>query len=149
MKILIITNSNPINIIDIMNQAYCSLYSDSTTIISPQYIGILLEETKNINYGLSYYFCINSIHDYINNFTEDDGDLIVIGVIDKSDILKFDAVINIDDDSCADYNIEPNNEYNVNNIELCTVNDADCSFNNITDGLEFVIDILNFKKKGL
>lgn len=94
MNILIITPTNPIDIITVAQDLYAN-FSDSCSILSPQMFALLAEETFNHKYAVENYGFMNSFFKNPKLLERKNGQehLIVFGNIDYRTKIKWDHII--------------------------------------------------------
>lgn len=89
LKIMLITNPHPVEIIDLMQFLYEEIIGADQRILalSPQATALMVEEAKQIPYGGAFYPAITTVEHYRQTINEQDYDcFIMLGTSDRKTI---------------------------------------------------------------
>lgn len=154
LKIMIITNPHPVEIIDLMQSLYGNfvLADKRILVLSPQATALMIEEAKDIPYGGAFYPAITTNEHFRRAIKEEDYDLfIMLGTTDRATLPWYDVVLGFqevheDGEPILQPYTKIDEDFNVNKISCMELKDSDEVMNSKSELFSFLSKLLQMER---
>lgn len=155
LKIMLISNPHPTEIIDLMQTVYGNFVMGDQRILvlSPQATALMIEEAKQIPYGSAFYPAISTVEHFRQTIKEEDYDcFIMLGTTDKKTLSWYDVVLGFqevfeDGEPVLGIYTKFDEDFNVYKVDYMRLEDADTIIDSKRELLSFLNKLLKMERK--